>query len=210
VSEFDVARIVPAMRDLFGALATRRQSLALIPALDSADGGSISREASRLDGIDVRAFARSAADGGMLELARSTSAIPTLCTASMQASEDCQRARFFGADGVVIQAQDATHFEHLRKTAQSMRMMAIAEVTDAETATRLIEAGTRALFLRAESFEQLDALVEQAQGAAVLIAEGARTADELRALSGRVDAAIVPAAIHTGASFKDLQGQLDG
>lgn len=214
MSEFSVSRIVPSTRDLFDALSTRRKSLALIPRIDGNTSEEIRRHALRLDSIDVRAFARSAADAATQELARSTNSIPTLCTSEVTNAEDCQRARFFGADGIVIRADGNASWQTLSKTAQSMRMMAVGVVSSDETAALLLDSGARAILLRASSSAELLRLAEAAKGAALLLADlmpdGLGDEEDLHALLGKVDAALVPETLHAGSRFEDLQDKLDG
>lgn len=210
MSEFTVSRIVPSTRDLFGALATRRQSLALIPLVDGDDSTRVSEHAGRLDALDVRAFARKHADSVTQDLARASKTTPTLLTEAIEHVEDGQRARFFGADGVVIRATNTADWLDLSKAVQSMRVMAIGLATTPEEAEVLLQAGARAMLIRANSFEELLLLAEQLKGASILIAEGATEPDQLRALLNKVDAAIVPESLHAGGSFEDLQDELDG
>lgn len=214
MSEFSVSRIVPSTRDLFDALSTRRKSLALIPRIEGNTSEEVRQHAQRLDGFDVRAFARSAADVITQDLARSTSTIPTLCTSEITNAEDCQRARFFGADGIVIRADGNANWQTLSKTAQSMRMMVVGLVTNEETATLLQKIGARAMLLRASSSAELLRLADTAKGASLLLADllpdGLGDEEDLRALLGKVDAALVRETFHAGRSFECLQDELDG
>ena len=214
MSEFSISRIVPSTRALFDALSTRRKSLALIPRIESNTSDEVRRHARRLDNIDVRAFARSGADTATQDLARSTSSIPTLCTNEATSAEDCQRARFFGADGIVIRTESSSDWQALSKTAQSMRMMAVGVVSSDETAALLLDRGARAILLRASSSAELLHLADATKGAALLIAhlvpDGLGDEEDLRALLGKVDAALVPETLHAGSGFEDLQDKLDG
>ena len=162
----------------------------------------------------MRAFARSRADTATQELARSTRSIPTLCTNEATNAEDCQRARFFGADGIVIRTDSSSDWQALSKTAQSMRMMAVGLVSSDETAALLQESGARAILLRASSSAELLRLADATKGAALLLADlapdGLGDEEDLRALLGKVDAALVPEALHAGGSLADLQDELDG
>jgi hypothetical protein len=184
VIDVDVGRIVPSTRDLFGALATRRKSLALVPLVESA---------AQLEALeDARAFAMPRADSAMLAAAGPETTTPMLLLAEASSELDCQRARTCGADGVVL----ADHA--LAKVAQSMRMMPIALG---------IAEGARACLLRGD-LASVKRLASTAH-ATLLVADVDCDADGLRSLLGVVDAAIVRAQVHSSDGYRALVDAVD-
>jgi hypothetical protein len=204
--DFDIARIVPSTRDLFGALATRRKGLALLPLIEGDPAGQTQLEVARLDEMDVRAFAHSAVGESLQQAATSSSSTPSLCFAVAPDADGCQRARFFGADGVCI---PSASWADLSKTAQSMRMMAIGHAVDAEGAVAAQQVGARAIVIEA-ALEVVLAASKRLPSPTILIARLADADPEtIRALSGHVDAAIVPADVHRSDAFEALLEALD-
>lgn len=206
MSDFDVARIVPSTRDLLGAIHTRRKGLALVPQVEGGDEDAVAREVARLDGMDVRAFALAEPGALARAAATSTSSTPSLCLAEATSAEDCQRARFFGADGVGVRFGGEPPLE---KMAQSMRMMALGYATTRDEARAAVDAGARAVLLSA-SLDDALAVGEAIASPVLLVAHVADLEPEgLRALSGAVDAAVVPSTLHRGADFEALLDELD-
>lgn len=204
MAEVDVGRIVPSTRDLLLAVATHRKSLALLAKVEP--GAPIPAQAARLAALDVRAFAIDASGEPMRELARSTASTPTLSLAVAATTEDCQRARFFGADAVTVGGDPARWAEIARAT-HAMRMMPVGRATTVAEAVGLAGAGAKAVLLDAA---ELAVFVEVATAlpSTVLVARPA-TVDTatLRALVGVADAALVPAA---SAELEAWLDELDG
>lgn len=200
MSDFDIARIVPSIRDFAGAVRTQRDGLALVPLVPAEDADAHVR---RLTALDVRAFA--SRDGGepLLLAARAAESKAIALLAVAGDVEACQRARFYGADAVAV---EPAAYAALRKTVQSMRMMPIAVVSD-ETGLGSCEA--RVLLLRG-SLERVLALAAVVEKNVITVAEIAdANGTALRHLSGQVDAAIVPVAVHESAAFESLLDELD-
>lgn len=196
--DFDVSRIVPSTRDLFGAIATRRGGLALVPECDGAEG------AQRLDALDVRALAHLAGGSAMRQAVTATASLPMICVAPLDDVVACQRARFDGADGVCLRDFDA-----LAKTAQSMRMMAFAWAADPDVAATWVAKGARAVVLHAP-FDVVRQAADRIPAPTLLVAHLTDPSEEhLRGLSGTVDAAIVPRDIHASIGFEALLDALD-
>jgi len=216
--EVDVRQIVPSTRDLLQVLSTRRRNLALVGEI-GVEGAATS--AARLDEANVSAFAFAAAGEAMTDGARATKTVPSLCLAAVATREDCQRARFFGADGVCIDvALPPAEWDALAKVARGMRMLPLALVRSDADGELAMKAGARALVLRADTVAAVIALAQKAPRSVTLVAdvareeEGARVASSvdaaaLRALVGVVDSAVVPAAVHAAADFGDLVAELD-
>src|SRR4051812_44381094 len=101
MTQVDVGSIVPSTRDLLQVLSTRRRSTALVALIDPAHPAE---EAARLHELNVSAFAFASPGPEMALAARSTKTVPSLSLALAAERDDFLRARFFGADGVCIDA----------------------------------------------------------------------------------------------------------
>jgi indole-3-glycerol phosphate synthase len=149
-------------------------------------------------------------DEALLVAARTARALPALCLAPIAEVEGCQRARFFGADGVCLVASDESGWLQLSKAAQSMRLMVLAYVRDAEAAAAAVGWGARAVAVAADEVDVALAVAGQLPAPTILVAH-VRDCDEagLCRLRGRVDAAVVPPAIHQKDAFEQLLDDLD-
>ena len=218
MSDVDVAQIVPSTRDLLQVLATRKRNLALIGELTAESAG---QEAARLHEANVSAFAFAAPGPAMTEGARATKTVPSLSLAQVASREDCQRARFHGADGVAIDvALSPAEWDNLAKIARGMRMLPLGLVrgdADVELAGKV---GARAIVIRAASADAVLALANKVPRSVTIVADvateeaGARVASAadgaaIRALAGKVDSAVVPASVHAAAGFEDLVAEVD-
>lgn len=218
MSEFDVSQIVPSTRDLLQVVSTRRGNLALLAELGADRAGE---EAARLHEMNVSALAFGSPGAAMTDGARATKTVPALSLAAVTTREDCQRARFFGADGVCIDvALPATEWDALAKVARGMRMLPLALARTEADVEAAIKAGARAVVLRAATAEAVLAMAKRAPRNVTLVADvateegasrvaGAADAAGLRALARSVDSAVVPPGVHTAPSFADLVGELD-
>lgn len=203
MSEFDVSRIVPSTRDFAGAVRNQWEGLVLVPVLGP---DRVADEVKRLDTIGVRAFAVRQGGEACLLAARATDSTPILSLAPAMDVEACQRARFYGADGVALRAE---LFPLLAKTVQSMRMMPAALVSTPDEARAVTKAGARVVVVRGE-LESVSTVCEGAEKHVTLIADVIDTdVDALRALAGRADAALVPTHVHMRSHFGSLVDELD-
>jgi len=214
MADVDVGTIVPSTRDLLQAVSTRRRNLALIGLLAAPghDGGEgVAAEAARLADLNVSAFA-TVEPGPVLSLAaRATKTVPALCLLAAADRDALLAARQHGADGVVIDAaMPLDAWDRLAKVARTMRMLPIALATDASSLEAAIKAGARAILLRAGTADALLALAAGAPRGVTLIGhvEGG-DADSIRALAGKVDAAVVAPSLHTAPSFAELVAEVD-
>lgn len=207
MSDFDVSRIVPSTRDLAGAVRTARKGLALISVLEpSALSTDTEAEVKRLDAMDVRAFAIRQSGDACLRAARATESTPILLLSPATDVGSCQRARFYGADAVSL---DADSFAELAKSVQSMRMMPAALVLSQAEVKVASDAGARVLVARGD-LEAVLAIAEVVGKQVTLIADVIDAeADALRSLAGHVDAAVVPGGVHRSDSFEALLDELD-
>ena len=208
--DFDVARIVPSMRDLPAGLSMRRRSLALIAALGGDDGDASLGDVARLEET-VRGYSTAATGPELRLLARATKDLPVLATAPCRSALDCQRNRYFGADGVCIDPSQGTHWEELLGVARSMRMMPLVLVPSVAEAAGLAASEARAFVLHG-GIEHVLAASTLFQKAAVLVVDWSTAtpdAADLRALSGHVDAVLVSAACHRDEAFEALVAELD-
>lgn len=206
---FDVARIVPSVRDLPASLAMRRRALVLVPLLDEQDPASALVDLERLRD-SVRAVAISTPSPASERLARASGDLPLLALAPCRAALDCQRARFHGADGVCLDA--GADWPSLALAARSMRMMPLVRAADAASPVVLAEQGAPAIVV-AGSLDAIATEVASIDRRVVLVADVSDRAvgkEELRALLGVVDAAIVAPALHRLPAFLDWIEELDG
>lgn len=218
MSELEVREIVPSTRDLLQVLSTKRRNLALIGEIGAEGAAS---EAARLDDLNVSAFAFAAAGPAMTDGARATKTVPSLCLAAVTSREECQHARFHGADGVCIDVKlPPQEWDALAKIARGMRMLPLALAGSAEDVELAAKAGARAVLLRAGSAAEVIEMAQRCPRGVTLVAdvassEGAsRTgsvvdAAALRALVGKVDSAVVSPAVHAAAGFADLVAEVD-
>jgi indole-3-glycerol phosphate synthase len=205
MSDFDVARIVPSTRDLFGALAMRRRGLALVPVVGG-DPEAAALEAARLEELEVRALAVPEPESAVV---RATS-LPVLCAAPRSTVEECQRARYHGADGVVLACGDESTWRNLAASAQSMRMMAMAWVESGDAARALVSWGARAVVLRAPTVAAARLVAQEVPASTVLVAEVAGLDEAgIAELEGAVDAALVERAVFTQPGFAGLVQRFD-
>jgi hypothetical protein len=208
MTQVDVGSIVPSTRDLLQVLSTRRKSTALVALLDA---DRAAEEAARLHELNVSAFALAEPGPAFSLAARATKTVPVLSLASAADRDDFLRARFFGADGVCIDASlPLDEWDKRAKSARMTRMLPLALATDAAGVEGAIKAGAKALLVRAPSAEALLALIGPVPRSMTLVAEitGADAAS-LRLLKGHVDAALVPPSVHGSAEMADLVAELD-
>ena len=143
--------------------------------------------------------------------ARATKTVPSLCLMPADDKDLMLRARWFGADGVCIDASKPdAEWDRLAKTARTMRMLPIALASSAAAVDAAAKAGARAVLFRSASPDAILAASKTVPKGITLIAEvlGADGA-ALRSLVGHVDAAVVPAAIHRSPDFAELAAEMD-
>jgi indole-3-glycerol phosphate synthase len=218
MQEFDVRQIVPSTRDLLQVLNTRRQNLALAGELGPERAAE---EAARLHDANISAFAVASPGETLFDAARATKTVPSLSLQPVATREECQRARFYGSDGVCIDAAlPAAEWDALAKIARGMRMLPLALARSATDVELAVKAGARAIVLRAGSAAEVLALALKAPRNVTLVADiasqdgasriaGSADADALRSLAGKVDSAIVPPAVHAAPDFADLASEVD-
>lgn len=208
----DVGEIVPSTRDLLQVLSTRRKSLALVGLLGGERAGEeAAEEAARLQEVNVSAFALREPGPAMQAAAGATRTVPTLCLAAVGDREGTLAARAQGADGVCVDARRSPEdWDRLAKGARTVRMLALALVEDIEGVKAAVKAGARAALVRAPSAEAALELARAMPRGVILLAEVAGVgAEGLRALRGRVDAAVIPPEVHRAGDFEALVGDLD-
>jgi hypothetical protein len=208
MSDVDVGTIVPSTRDLLQVLSTRRKNLALLGLVP---GERAAEEAARLHDLNVSAFAVVEPGPALALVARSTKTVPSLCLAPAGSREALLAARQHGADGVTIDARlPLDEWDRLAKIARSMRMLPVALAVDAPSLEAAVKAGARAVLLQVAAAADLVALAAQAPRSVTLVGhvEGG-DGDALRAQKGKLDAAVVPPAVHTAAGFAELVADVD-
>jgi hypothetical protein len=201
----DAGAIVPSSRDLFQAISTRRKSLALIAELDPEKAAE---DAARLDELGVAAFAMVEPGPSMALAARATRSMPMLLLQPVTGTKECQIARYYGADGVVIGAADV-ELKSTADTARSMRMQAFPLAEDVASAARVVaEIRARALIVRAPSAADIVAFAQGTRGVTIVAAPAFADAGALRELFGHVDAAILPPSTYNAGGFAELAAEL--
>lgn len=210
--DVDVARIVPSARDLSLALTPGRRSLVLVPFLDASALDAAEADLARLV-ESTRAFATNATGEAQRTLARATGDVPLLVTTPATSAEDCQRARYFGADGVCVPATAQVDVEATLLSARSMHMAPLLAVGDDLEASSAVAREARAWLLhgvdltlarRAAALDRRRVLVVDASR------EGMVSAAMLRSLLGVVDAVLVPPELHRHEIYEALAAELDG
>src|SRR6185312_9589920 len=184
-------------------LSTRRKNLALLGIVP---GDRPAEEAARLHDLNVSAFAVVEPGPALALVARSTKTVPSLCLAPAGTREAVQAARQHGADGVTIDARlPLDDWDRLAKIARSMRMLPVALAVDAPSLEAAVKAGARAVLIQVSTAAELVALSAQAPKSVTLVGhvEGG-DADAIRAQKGKLDAAVVPPAVHASAGFAEL------
>lgn len=215
MQDVDVSTIVPSTRDLLQAITTRRRNLALLALIGGpGTAGSVEDEAARLADLNVSAFAAAEPGPALALVAQATKTVPSLCLLAADDRQALLAARQYGADGVCIDASlplDA--WDHLAKVARTMRMLSIALACDEAGLVAAVKAGARAILLRAGSAEAVLALAARAPRGVTLVGHVDHVeradADALRALAGKVDAAVVAPALHAAADFAALVAEVD-
>ena len=206
--QVDAGSIVPSTRDLLQVLATKRRSMALVGVIGSERPAE---EAERLHDLNVSALASSEAGPAMQLAARATKTVPMLLLPAAGDRDAFLAARYFGADGVAVDAAlPLDEWDKLAKNARMTRMLPLALAIDEASIDAAVKSGARAILVRAASSEAAIALAAKAPRSITLVAEIAGAdGDALRALRGHVDAAVVPASIHQAAGFAALVAELD-
>jgi hypothetical protein len=213
MAEIDVGAIVPSTRDLLQVVSTRRRSLALVAEVGPDRPGE---EAARLYDMNLSAFAFAEPGEAMQLGARSTKTVPTLCLLAAGSRDALLAARYYGADGVCIDAAlPPDEWEKLAKIARTMRMLPLALASSAGTMQAAMQAGARALLVRAPSAAEVVTLADGVARSLILVghvtdaADQAAGASALRELAGHVDAAVVPQSVHVAPGFAGLVSELD-
>jgi hypothetical protein len=215
MQDVDVGTIVPSTRDLLQVLGTRRRNLALL-GLISGETSVPAEEAARLADLNVSAFAFAAPGPALAHAARATKTVPSLCLAAAADREALLSARQHGADGVVLDARlPPATWDQLARIARSMRMLPVALAVDAASVEIAVKAGARAILVQAGTADEVLTLAAGAPRTVVLVghveggADLATASSALRALAGKVDAAVVPTSVHAAPGFADLVAEVD-
>jgi hypothetical protein len=208
MTDVDVGAIVPSTRDLLQVLSTRRRSLALVGLVAGAEAAA---EAARLADLNVSAFACVEPGPAMALAARATRTVPALLLGAAADRETLLLARQSGADGVCLDARLGLEaWDKLAKIARSMRMAPVALAVDATSLAAAVEAGARAVVLRVgTAAEAVDLAAKAPRGLTLVGAVDGADADVIRALAGKVDAAIVPPSVHAAPGFAKLVADVD-
>ena len=208
MQQVDAASIVPSVRDLLQAVSTRRRNLALVAVIPSERAAE---EAARLAELNVSAFSAAEPGPSLAETARATKTVPSLLLGAAGTKEALLLARQHGADGVCVDALlPVEAWDRLAQSARTMRMVPIALAADAAGVDAAVKLGARAILIRVGSAEAAVELAARAPRGLTLVAQvEGLDADGLRALQGKVDAAVVPPALHASRGFAELVAEVD-
>ncbi|WP_437671374.1 hypothetical protein [Sorangium sp. So ce131] len=206
--DFNAGSIVPSTRDLLQVLSTRRKNMALVGLVGSE---TPEEDAARLNELNISALAFADAGVAMQVAARATKTVPSLCLARVGDRDGALAARYYGADGVCIDATlPLDDWDRLAKGARTMRMLPLALAEGKEGAEAAVKAGARAVLVRGASAEVVIETVAALPRTLTVVAEVlSADADALRRLAGHVDAAIVPPAVHKAKDFPALVAEVD-
>ena len=208
MQDVDVGSIVPSTRDLLQAISTRRRNLALIGLIG---GEQPAEEAARLSDLNVSALAHAEPVPAMALAARATKTVPSLCLLAATDRTHFLAARQLGADGVCIDALlPLEEWDRLAKTARTMRMLPLALARDAAGVEAAVKTGARAILLRAATAAEVLDLAARAPAGVTLVGHVEEAdAAAIRALAGKVDAAVVPPGVHADRAFAELVAEVD-
>jgi hypothetical protein len=198
----DVASLVPSSRDFLQTIASRRKCLALIPLVDRPD------DARSMAEQGVRAFAISSASvaGPVISVAVGT--CPLLLLGAVASPDDTLRARATGADAVVVAGEGAA-WEALAKHVRSTRMAPLAIAEDVESALAAATTPAKGILLRGADPSHVLAMAAKVSSLRIVAHLPAADETALRALRGKVDAAIVESDLYLSTSFATLHEELD-
>jgi hypothetical protein len=208
MSDFDAGSIVPSTRDLLQVISTRRKNMALVGLVGS---DTPAEDAARLHELNISALAFAEAGLAMQGAARATRTVPSLCLSRVGDRDGALAARYYGADGVCIDATlPLDDWDRLAKGARTMRMLPLALAEGKEGAEAAAKVGARAVLVRGASAEAVIEAVASLPRALTVVAEVlSADADALRRLVGHVDAAIVPPGVHKSPEFPGLVAEVD-
>jgi hypothetical protein len=198
-SAFDIATLVPSQRDFLQAVRTGRDRLALVPCISGDNAG---REALRMAESGVSALAMTDPSPEMTEASRATR-LPMLSLRLLTSRDDALAARAFGADAVIVDPRAADpERQKIADTARSVRMV----VLDAQR-------GGKAVLVQgpdvASIKTQIAGLPRVILIAWLTPALERSPEDDLRALRGLVDAAIVGVDVYGVTGFERLVSELN-
>ena len=134
--------------------------------------------------------------------AAATRSVPSVCLAPTLERDAILAARYYGADGVCLgPALAAPALAELAGHVRSTRMLPLGVVETPDDAPVVVAAGLRAVVVRAATVAEVVALAAALPRNLALVADVAALDEAgLRALAGHVDAALLPADLHSKAA----------
>ena len=209
MQEVDVGTIVPSTRDLLRVLDTKRRNLALVGLLGA--GAPPDQEAARLDALNVSAFAFVEPGPQMALAARATKTIPSLVLGAAPDREALLATRRYGGDGACVDARlPLADWDRLAQVTRGMRMVPLALASDAAGFEAALKTGAKGIVLAAPTAAEVIELAAQGPRNVILVGFVAGAdADAVRALAGKVNAAVVPPSVHAAPDFADLVAEVD-
>jgi hypothetical protein len=210
MQDVDAGTIVPSTRDLLRVLDTKRRNLALVGLLDGAGAGP-AEEAARLTELNVSAFAVIEPGPALALAARGTKTVPSIVLGAAAGREALLATRQHGGDGACIDARlPLAEWDRLAQVARSMRMAPLALASDAAGFEAALKTGAKGIVIAAASAAAVIELAAMGPRSVILVGfvEGA-DADAVRALAGKVNAAVVPPSVHMARDFADLVAEVD-
>ena len=138
----DAASIVPSTRDLLQVLATKRRSMALVGVIGPEHPAE---EAARLHDLNVSALAVAEPGAAMALAARATKTVPMLLLPAAGDRDAFLAARYYGADGVCVDASlPLDEWDKLARNARMTRMLPLALACDEAS----VEAAVKSAMVR--------------------------------------------------------------
>lgn len=215
LGDVDIRNVRPSTRDFAYYVATDRREVTLIPELKRRDPwgrsipagldlGALAREAEEVDALALAVATDLEAYGGtdkdLAAVARS-SGVPVLQIDFTVRENQLYRARLLGADSTVLDASilESREIAGLLEIGRHVHMECAVLARDAGALDRAVESGARIVLLESReppggsaARADLADLITRVPTAMILIVRGGiSTAEDVEALRGKVDGALM-------------------
>jgi len=225
LADLPLTELAPSRRDFTQFVATQKQGIALVPRVQRADPAT----GGAWPGLDVAAFARACDDADTAAIAVRTAAVFGTSLADLDAvaaavtapvlrddlcldRQQLYQARLHGADAVLLPGGvlDRAALRELAALAGSLHMASVVEVDEPDDLAAALELPSACIGLacadragRAETARMRALAAQVPRHRTVLVLAELSALDDLLALAGLIDAAVVGDLLLDAA---DLQG----